>query len=1010
VARSSAIENPGIKRFSLLIALMNVQKHSLSSSSPLREILLSAAPCQQTAIHELEKQYCLVRSTAGSRLGLHAHPVLLSANRPGRTPQRMMKAMAGHCGIPFVEIHVTAGFSMESTMASILQRRVDFQPEGPLGMVLLSGLEQLSAQQAVQLSSALLSTERLPQVFRGNLVHLSPQQVFWVGSVAVPLPRRNPVRANGSAAVAAQDSSILTTLVDLSDAVQSKAERNEFEELMANLHIAFQSGAWLLPLMKEDFISILRSDAAPSPLHAFFQWCGRYGTLLKTDEDALEGLAVHAVKRGATLDDLDAVVRELMGPLLADIADLSQDVREVRLTAASVKEDDSPEVIRGPRFPVAEPVETGRANDTRFPCGLPMRPARTPASNQEIRLAREEDILPVLRAGNQGPVKGPFQDHALVIKGFTPLVEDVHDGSRLKALPTQDLVIPGDIYRRSALVLGLPGSGKTKRLLERGVAAALSQPEASVVVFAVQPGSRRHALAAARHYRGRKAVVAEFNPGDAGACTHRRNPIAGVTNKSKAKDAARVLSQLVMAQGQHSGDGAFFVQNALDMIAHTIMAVQSVRKDKATLEEVKSYIDRGGASLFELAKQAGSAELENFAGLLVGESRNHQTTLTQMANILDPWDDEEVCEATRAQELDFQALLLDQPGLLVISVDEEKVSKLTGLTSLIFQDLFSWIIQASRASKGGHLPRQLFLFIDELPAAGRIPDLGTRLTATFRKSNVSVMAAAQCEAQLAAVYREDTASVIAGFGTRIYVPPLEISDANLFCHKSGVIEVTQATTDHAGRVIAMAPMNRPLVLAGEINTPNHPQLGPRMLFHFAGMQPFFGYLSGSWEVPEEKKLGERALKMRLPRKHRPKVLARGRAFASSSTAATQPPQIRITDTIGWTGGQVKHAIDKVKNDYLDWKGTTGNARTWWEAFERENAGCPALIYRLLEELRNRRTTISAYFIAFVYANTDNIQAVLHYHDYTVLKRQHEKETETKSASEDLDSADDNVPF
>jgi hypothetical protein len=183
-----------------------------------------------------------------------------------------------------------------------------------------------------------------------------------------------------------------------------------------------------------------------------------------------------------------------------------------------------------------------------------------------------------------------------------------------------------------------------------------------------------------------------------------------------------------------------------------------------------------------------------------------------------------------------------------------------------------------------------------------------------------------------------------------------------------------------------------------------------MLFHFAGMQPFFGYLSGSWEVPEEKKLGERALKMRLPRKHRPKVLASGPAFASSSPSAAQPAHLGITDTSGWTAGQMKYAIDKVKNEYLDMKGTTTSARTWWEAFERQNAGCPALIYRLMEELRNRRTTISAFFMAFVYANTDNIQAVLHYLDYTMLKRQHEKEPETKSESEDLDSEDDNVPF
>ena len=50
----------------------------------------------------------------------------------------------------------------------------------------------------------------------------------------------------------------------------------------------------------------------------------------------------------------------------------------------------------------------------------------------------------------------------------------------------------------------------------------------------------------------------------------------------------------------------------------------------------------------------------------------------------------------------------------------------------------------------------------------------------------------------------------------------------------------------------------------------------------------------------------------------------------------------------------------------------------------------ALVLRLAEELFNRQATITEFFLAYVYSNTDNIQANLHYLDYTRLKKEEEK--------------------
>ena len=57
----------------------------------------------------------------------------------------------------------------------------------------------------------------------------------------------------------------------------------------------------------------------------------------------------------------------------------------------------------------------------------------------------------------------------------------------------------------------------------------------------------------------------------------------------------------------------------------------------------------------------------------------------------------------------------------------------------------------------------------------------------------------------------------------------------------------------------------------------------------------------------------------------------------------------------------------------------------------------ALVLRLAEELAVRKATITEFFLAYVYSNTDNIQANLHYLDYTRLKKEEEKKKKEAAA-------------
>ncbi len=93
----------------------------------------------------------------------------------------------------------------------------------------------------------------------------------------------------------------------------------------------------------------------------------------------------------------------------------------------------------------------------------------------------------------------------------------------------------------------------------------------------------------------------------------------------------------------------------------------------------------------------------------------------------------------------------------------------------------------------------------------------------------------------------------------------------------------------------------------------------------------------------------------------------------------------LTDTRGWSDQELEIALETIKESSLGWKEVTGSARKWWEDFEKANETRPALVYRLAEELRNRKASITEFFMAYLYSNTDNIQANLHYLDYKRLK-------------------------
>lgn len=96
-----------------------------------------------------------------------------------------------------------------------------------------------------------------------------------------------------------------------------------------------------------------------------------------------------------------------------------------------------------------------------------------------------------------------------------------------------------------------------------------------------------------------------------------------------------------------------------------------------------------------------------------------------------------------------------------------------------------------------------------------------------------------------------------------------------------------------------------------------------------------------------------------------------------------------TNSSSWTEDEITAQLEHVKAQ-LDWANTNGSARKWWEAFENENQHRRPLVLRLADELAVRKATITEFFLAFVYSNTDNIQGNLCYLDYTRIKKWEKK--------------------
>jgi type IV secretory pathway TraG/TraD family ATPase VirD4 len=397
---------------------------------------------------------------------------------------------------------------------------------------------------------------------------------------------------------------------------------------------------------------------------------------------------------------------------------------------------------------------------------------------------------------------------------------------------------------------------------------------------------------------------------------------------------------------------------------------------------------------------------------IASDSHNAQTVQATALGFLRVFADWHLARTTGDHELSWEKLLTapeNEPGaVVVLELDIHTLSKIRAVLNLLFLHLFRTACEVAASAAGCRLPRPLCVFLDDFPASvGRIPGCAEYFN-TLRSRDCRLTVALQSSKQLLQYFTLGEADAIsAAFSTRVYCTPVDTADAEAAARAGGlstVVSVARAYRfNRAGqrRLVqeTETPVVRPLMTPEEVRlSPDHFQYGRACTVFLPNTPPARVWVRPAFEVPEwvaafakVSRTARRKTLRETPLTYTPP------AEAEASAGAPQPGlPAGITNTKGWTDQQVADKLTEVKKA-LDWENTTGSAKKWWEAFETENKTRTGLVLRLAEELKTRKATITEFFLAYVYSNTDNIQANLHYLDYTRLKKEEERKKKEAAA-------------
>jgi type IV secretory pathway TraG/TraD family ATPase VirD4 len=566
------------------------------------------------------------------------------------------------------------------------------------------------------------------------------------------------------------------------------------------------------------------------------------------------------------------------------------------------------------------------------------------------------------------------------------------------------LILPREERNRHVLVVAKTGGGKTTKFIKPILYNDCMDPDRSVIVIDSKPEMWKSLAAMTRKYNPKKNILL-FNPLD-----RERSLSWNILAKVEDDTDCKLIAQTVISatdQPQAKSDSPFFRNNALAVLNSVMVGLLHDPKEVLSMPRIHQLVQSGMKGLCDWIEAHPEAIRNSraFVDLARSGSQNADTIMSELSMRLSAWDLTAIRATTNDNELDIEDLI-QKPTLFIVELRESELEMLRPMANVIVVELLRFMTKRAEQCPKNELPRPVGLVIDEFASAlGRLPDIHVKLN-TLRSRNVSIVAAIQSTAQIKANYNDDADSVLAGFSTKIFMPPLDLADSEWASKESGQMTIrfqTQSVGANRKMIEVFASRNdstqeqvqqRAVLTPDEIGRP-----ADNICTYFMPSTPVFqGHLIPFYKLPEllkpltEFEKGDYELKLRtaaIEYSEKPIELPQGQGGGAAPAAGGTGLPPGITNTKGWTDEQIAQKLEEVKKS-LDWDNTTGSARKWWEAFESENKTRTALVLRLAEELQTRKATITEFFLAYVYSNTDNIQANLSYLDYTRLKKEEEK--------------------
>ncbi len=361
----------------------------------------------------------------------------------------------------------------------------------------------------------------------------------------------------------------------------------------------------------------------------------------------------------------------------------------------------------------------------------------------------------------------------------------------------------------NVLVMGAPGSGKTRGLFRQNIALDAKAGRTAIVFDMKWPQMDSGFGDLILFWRRLRRPVYVFAPFSESSM---RIPLLdGIDNL----DEALKLSRAIIAPPEYKDEaGAYYKDNERRALAAMILTIaqgptpnmrELQRLGQMTVAELRSWYNKqSNPEIQNALKAMFDAREDKISDTLAGVVNKLQifytASVSRATSAGEPGDEEEVIDLHR---------IFREGGLLVIGIEGKHILDGNGeiLLQLIKRRIDRAMLDVADESKGGRLPRTATYYLDELPSLGRLPYLMSNL-ATLRSRGVCMMLGVQNSEQGSVVYNRDYWKALStnNIGTRIeFVRGTSGEDAETLSKEIGETTVETETQSRSGHALFSMP-------------------------------------------------------------------------------------------------------------------------------------------------------------------------------------------------------------